>query len=101
LLLFITGYHDSHVDMKMKNRNMLPKMRSKQQSTNNVFSSSLGNNNQDLLKIPPRNMVFPPKIFSVACASSNCIKSRRVRSTVSKTRHHHCFIPNDQISFTH
>ncbi len=84
LLLFITGY--SHVDMKMKNRNMLPKMRSKQQSTNNVFSSSLGNNNQDLLKIPPRTMVFPPKIFSITYASSNYIKSRRVRSTASKAR---------------
>ncbi len=35
-------------------------------------------------KSPPRTTVFPPKIFSVACASSNCIKSRRVRSTALK-----------------
>ncbi len=31
-------------------------------------------------------MIFPPKFFSVACASSNCIKSCRVRSTASKVR---------------
>jgi len=37
-------------------------------------------------KSPPRTMVFPPKIFSVACASSICIKSCRVRSTTSKAR---------------
>ncbi len=37
-------------------------------------------------KSPPRTMVFPPKIFLVASASSNCIKSRRVRSTASKTQ---------------
>ncbi len=65
---------------------MLLKMRSRQQSTDNVFSSSLGNNSQDLSKIPPRTTVFPPKIFLVASASSNCIKSRRVRSTVSKAQ---------------
>ncbi len=34
----------------------------------------------------PRTTVFPPKIFSVASASCNCIKSRRVRSTASKAR---------------
>ncbi len=37
-------------------------------------------------KSPPRTMVFPPKIFSVAYASSNCIKSRRVRSTALKAQ---------------
>ncbi len=41
---------------------------------------------QDLSRSPPRTTVFPPKILSVACASSNCIKSRRVRSTTSKAR---------------
>jgi hypothetical protein len=70
--------------MKTKNRNMLPKMQLRQQSTDNVFSSSLGNNKQYLLKIPTKDHGFPPKIFSVACASFNCIKSRRVRSTTSK-----------------
>jgi len=35
-------------------------------------------------KSPPRTTVFPPKIFSVACASSNYIKSCKVRSTASK-----------------
>ncbi len=29
-------------------------------------------------KSPPRTMVFPPKILSIACASSNCIKSCKV-----------------------
>ncbi len=37
-------------------------------------------------KSPPRTTVFPPKIFSVACASFNYIKSRKVRSTASKAR---------------
>ncbi len=37
-------------------------------------------------KSPPRTTVFPPKIFSVAYASSNCIKSRRVQSIVSKAQ---------------
>ncbi len=37
-------------------------------------------------KSPPRTTVFPPKIFSVVCASSNCIKSHRVRSTASKAQ---------------
>ncbi len=37
-------------------------------------------------KSPPRTTIFPPKIISVACASSNCIKSRRVRSIASKAR---------------
>jgi len=85
-LLFRIGCHDSHVDMKMKNCNMLTKMRWRQRSTNNVFSSSLGNNRQDPSKSPPKTTVFPPKIFSVAYASSNCIKSCRVRSTASKVR---------------
>jgi len=83
-LLFKIGCHDSHVDMQMKNCNMLPKMRSKQGSTDNVFSFPLGNNRQDLSKIPTKEHVFPPKIFPITCASSNYIKSRRVRSTASK-----------------
>ncbi len=37
-------------------------------------------------KSPPRTTVFPPKIFSVACASSNCIKSHKVQITTSKAR---------------
>jgi len=37
-------------------------------------------------KSPPRTTIFPPKIFSVAYASSNYIKSRKVRSTTSKAR---------------
>ncbi len=85
-LLFRISCHDSHADMKTKNYNMLPKMRSKQRSTDNVFTSSIGNNRQDLSKIPTRTMIFPPKIFSVAYASSNCIKSRKVQSTTSKAR---------------
>ncbi len=101
-LLFRIGSHDSHVDMKTKNCNMLSKMRSRQQNTNNVFSSSLGNNRQDLLKIPTKDHVFPPKIFSVACASSNCqITQSSINSFESSAMHHRCLIPNDQISFTH
>ncbi|KAH9539020.1 hypothetical protein CY35_15G037200 [Sphagnum magellanicum] len=37
-------------------------------------------------KSPPRTTIFPRKIFPVACASSNCIKSCRVQSTASKAR---------------
>ncbi len=37
-------------------------------------------------KSPLRTTVFPPKIFSIACASSNCIKSCRVLSTASKAQ---------------
>ncbi len=67
-LLFKIECHDSHVDMKTKNRNMLPKMWSKQWSTNNVFSSSLGNNRQDLLKIPTEDHGFPTKdLFGCMC----------------------------------
>jgi len=47
---------------------------------------ALGTTGKICQKSPPRTMVFPPKIFSIACASSNCIKSRRVRSTASKAR---------------
>jgi hypothetical protein len=65
---------------------MLPKMRSRQWSIDNVCLSSLGNNKQDLSKIPTKDHGFPPKIFSVACASSNCIKSHRVQSTTSKVQ---------------
>ncbi len=46
----------------------------------------LGTTSKICRKSPPRTTVFPPKIFPVACASSNFIKSRRVRSTVSKAR---------------
>ncbi len=46
----------------------------------------LGTTGKIYRKSPPRTTVFPPKIFSVACASSNCIKSRKVRSTALKVR---------------
>ncbi len=46
----------------------------------------LGTTGKICRKSPPRTTVFPPKIFSVAYASSNCIKSHRVRSTASKAR---------------
>ncbi len=62
-LLFRIGCHDSHFDMKMKNCNMLPKMRSRQRSTDNVFSSRLGNDKQDLSKIPTKDHSFPTKDF--------------------------------------
>jgi hypothetical protein len=38
----------------------------------------LGTTSKICQKSPPRTMVFPPKIFLVTYASSNCIKSRRV-----------------------
>ncbi len=50
------------------------------------FCPPLGTTGRIYQKSPPRTMVFPPKIFSVAYASSNCIKSRRLQSTVSKVR---------------
>ncbi len=37
-------------------------------------------------KSPPRTTVFPPKIFSIACASCNYIKSRKVQSIASKAQ---------------
>ncbi len=46
----------------------------------------LGTTSKICQKSPPRTTVFPPKILSVAYASSNCIKSRRVRSITSKAR---------------
>ncbi len=46
----------------------------------------LGTTGKICQKSPPRTIVFPPKIFSVAYASSNCIKSRKVRSITSKDR---------------
>jgi hypothetical protein len=50
------------------------------------FRPPLGTTSRIYRKSPPRTTIFPPKIFLVACASSNCIKSRRVRSTVSKVQ---------------
>ncbi len=44
----------------------------------------LGTTGRIYQKSPPRTTVFPPKIFSVACASSNYIKSHRVISIASK-----------------
>jgi hypothetical protein len=46
----------------------------------------LGTTSKICQNSPPRTTVFPPKIFLVAYASSNCIKSRRVRSTISKAQ---------------
>ncbi len=63
-LLFRIGYHDLHVDMNTKNHNMLPKMRSKQRNTDNVFSSSLGNNRQDLSKITHQGPRFSHQRYS-------------------------------------
>jgi len=47
----------------------------------------LGTTGKIYQKSPPKTTIFPPKIFSVACASSNCIKSRRVRSIALKAQH--------------
>ncbi len=103
LLLFRIGYHDSHVDMKTKNHNMLLKMRSKQQNTNNVFSSSLGNNMHDLSKIPTKDHGFPTKdLFNCLCISQlHQITQGPINNFKSSAMHHWCFIPNDQINFTH
>jgi len=48
--------------------------------------SPLGTTGKICQKSPPRTTIFPLKILSVAYASSNCIKSRRVRLTASKAR---------------
>jgi len=37
-------------------------------------------------KSPPRTTVFPPKIFSIVYASSNCIKVCKVQSTAWKVQ---------------
>ncbi|KAH9572839.1 hypothetical protein CY35_02G173000 [Sphagnum magellanicum] len=42
------------------------------------FRPTLGTIGKICRKSPPKTMVFPLKIFPVACASSNCIKSRRI-----------------------
>ncbi len=102
-LLFRIGCHDSHVDMKTKNCNMLPNMRLRQQSTNNVFSSSIGNNRYDLLKIPTKDHGFPTKdLFSCLCIIQlHQITQGPINNFESLAIHHRCLIPNDQISFTH
>ncbi len=46
----------------------------------------LGTTSKIYQESPPKTTIFPPKIFSVAYASSNCIKSRRVQSTALKAR---------------
>ncbi len=96
-LLFKIGCHDSHVDMKTKNHNMFPKMRSRQRSTNNVFSSSLGNNRQDLLKIPNKDHGLPTKDFLgyLCVIQLYQIMQGSINSFESSTMHHRCFIPND------
>jgi hypothetical protein len=102
-LLFRISCHDSHVDMKMKNRNMLPKMRLKQRSTDNVFSSSFGNNRHDLSKIPTKDHGFPTKdLLSYLCIIQlHQIMQGPINSFESSAMHHRCLIPNDHINFTH
>jgi len=102
-LLFRIGCHDSHVDMKTKNCNMLPKMRSRQGSTNDVFLSPLGNNRQDLSKIPTKDHGFPTKDFidCLCVIQLHQITRGAINIFESLAMHHRCFIPNDQINFTH
>ncbi len=50
------------------------------------FRPPLGTIGRIYRKSPPRTTICPPKIFSVAYASSNCIKSQRVWSTALKVR---------------
>ncbi len=102
-LLFRIGCHDSHVDMKMKNCNMLPKMRPRQGSTDNVFSSPLGYHRQDLSKIPTKDHSFPTKDF-IGCLcviQLHQITQGAINSFESSVMHHWRLIPNDQVSFTH
>ncbi len=102
-LLFRIGCHDSHVDMKTKNPNMLPKMQSRQWSTDNVFSSSLRNNRQDLSKIPTKDHSFPTKdLLGCMCIIQlHQITQGSINNFESSGMHHSCLIPNDQINFTH
>ncbi len=46
----------------------------------------LGTTGRICRKSPRRTTIFPPKIFSIAYVSSNCIKSRNGRSITSKVR---------------
>ncbi len=56
----------------------------------------LGTTGKICQKSPLRTTIFPPNFFLVACASFNCIKSCRVRSTASKARR--CIIvPSSQM----
>ncbi len=102
-LLFKIGCHDLHVDMKTKNRNMLLKMRSRQRNIDNVFSSSLGNNRQDLSKIPTKDHNFPTKdLLDCLCIIQlHQITQGPINSFESSAMHHWCLIQNDHISFTH
>ncbi len=104
LSLFLRiGCHDSHVDMKTKNCNMLPKMQSRQGSIDNVFLSPLGNNRQDLSKIPTKDHGFPTKDFPgcLYVIQLHQIMQGVINNFKSSTMHHWCLIPNDHISFTH
>ncbi len=102
-LLFKIGCHDSHVNMKTKNCNMLPKMRSRQGSTDNVFSSYLGNNMQDLSKVPTKDHGFPTEDFPgcLCVIQLHQITQGAINSFESSAMHHRCLIPNDQINFMH
>jgi hypothetical protein len=96
-LLFRIGCHDLHVDMKTKNRNILPKMRSKQRSIDNVFSSSFGNNRKDLSKIPTKDHGFPTKdLLGCLCIIQlHQIMQSSINDFKSLAMHHRCLIPND------
>jgi len=72
--------------MKTKNRNMLPRCDRGNEALTMFSRPPLGTTGRICQKSPPRTMVFPRKIFLVAYASSNCIKSHRVRLIVSKVR---------------
>ncbi len=102
-LLFRIGCHDLHVDMKTKNRNMLPKMLSSQRSTDNVFSSSLGNNRHDLSKKFTKDHSFPTKdLLEYLCIIQlHQIMQGLINSFKSSTMHHQSLVPIDQIRFMH
>jgi hypothetical protein len=97
LLFFKIGCHDSHVNMKTKNRNMLLKMRLRQRSINNVLSSSLGNNRQNLSKIPTKDHGLPTKdFFGCLCIIQlHQITQGPINNFESLAMHHQCLIPND------
>jgi hypothetical protein len=82
---------------------MLPKMRSRQWSTDNVFSSSLGNNMHNLSKIPTKDHGFPTKDFldCLCIIRLHQIMQGPINNFESSMMHQQCLIPYDQINSTH
>ncbi len=67
------------------------------------FSSSLGNNRQDLSKIPTKDHGFPTKdlLSYLWIIQFHQITQGLINRFKNSVMQHRCLIPNDQISLTH